>query len=180
MKLVTIQHKKVLDILMNNKIYTSELDYIFNKVEIDESSVMNAYQFLMQQYGFKKAPIFCNKIGIKSTFNGTKSSSKIILELNVPDNLIKIHSYNLWMHLLYAYCAYKVSNEFIDRMHDLFADDFVAKIPIATTFQAVIPYIHPDWLVSAYKMPNDFISKFSSSDILLADKYKNAKLIYGY
>lgn len=178
MKLATIQSKEVLNILSNWEIYKSDFNKIFDDIDTNYSSKMQAYQILMKHYGYKTAPIFCCVVDRRSNFYDFRKSNDILLELNVPDELVNLHLIYYWMDILF-YTAkgqwnedkYKRYKNYLDGIN---ADDMKADV------QAVIPFIQPEWVIGAYKIDKDFVKECIKSNMLESKSYAHNQIYRNY
>ena len=161
MHLVTIQNKKVLNILKSGKIYKADFAYICDDIEKDYSYKISTYQVLMKHYMYITPPIFCAVLNRFAIFDGTKyNKDSIILKIDVPDDLIKMHLNITWKIILRSFeedtwtsAIYNGIEAYLDGRNADLKDMCV---------QAVIPYIKPEWLIEAYKVPKNFMDLFSS------------------
>ena len=178
MKLVTIQDKKVLDILLKGKTYISDFLYSFDDIEEDDSTYIKAYQVLMQHYKYVYAPIFCCVLDRYSDFSGTKISKKqVLLELDVPDGFVKMFIQKVWVniidlikHNLWDGAKFGAAISYLDGLNANI-NDF--------TVQAVIPFIKPEWLVAHYyiKFIPDTSKRYESKDVLFLSEEYYKKLV---
>ena len=178
MKLVTIQHKKVLlDILLAGKIYKNDFKYMLShsfideKREKEERDKILAYQVLMQYYDYKFPPIFCCLVDKHVNFKNTKKSrSNILLELDVPDEYVKLHLIFRWEII-----QNKISLEKWDEAEYIHQKPFFhdENLDCGLTVQAVIPYIRPEWLIGAYTIPKNFDKFFKYDNYLNRFDYYN-------
>ena len=180
MKLVTVQHKKVLETLLNNNIYRNDFKYIIKspfdnldvKEELKEKAKVEAYQILMRHYCFSSPPIFCCVVDRLADFTHTNiSKNSVLLELDVPDDLIKLHLLSTWDSILY--------NIYNKSWTDILYNNVFRKALDGEktereelNIQAVISYIHPDWLTGYYNVPEDFDDIYFSRKILKEFDYK--------
>lgn len=176
MRLVTIQNKKVLDILKNGKIYTADFDHIF-KLEKNEPVKFMSYQVLMECYGYKHPPIFCCILDRKSTFNETKvSKNRVIIELEVLDTLVNVHNINVWNNMQYCIDRGIWTEETYERYKPYLLNGNLRDI--GAIVQSTIPYINPKWIVGAYELPRNFIKKFNPYYILQNISYNKSIPLY--
>ena len=180
MQLLTIQDKKVLNILLKNKIYTSDFYHSFDDPSLDDFCLMNAYQLVMQHYGYTAPPIFCCVVGRLANFKGIKSiDHPVLLELYVPDEVVKLHSFTNWIDIIY-----QLSEEYVgpvDSSFDNYVEDVLDGADVSnvnTQIQATIPHIKIDWLSDAYDVTTDFIFKFPGFDTLNNPRSYGLKPIY--
>ena len=161
MRLITIQNKKVLETLLDNKLFTADFDYIFNKVNIDETNKFMAYQILMRRYGYKFPPIFCCVLDRWSSLKGTKiSKNSVILELEIFDSIVNLHNFDVWVNL--QHCIENgYWNDTVHERYNPYLDGLGAGNR-SNTIQAVIPYIKPSSLINAYEITDEFIKNYDS------------------
>ena len=165
MRLITIQNKKVLNTLLDNKLYTADFDHIFNDIEKDETNKFKAYQTLMNHYKYKVPPIFCCVLNRFSAFKETRNSkNSVILGLEVPDKLVKLHDINVWTNLQYCISKGFWKDSIYERYKPYLDGQFING---TTTVQAVIPYITPEFLLCAYKLPKNFLIQRENSNLLV-------------
>ena len=184
MKLVTIQNKKVLYKLINGHTYLNDFEYIIKEdknanyitpQEFAEMSRIKAYQVLMRHYGFTTPPIFCCVPNRVVNFTGTTPKNNILLELEVPNDMIHVHLFDTWKHIYHSvytkwWCdtLYEESKDYLDGKDTIYN---------LHSIQAVIPYILPEWLLSAYKVYDGFIDKYEDK-ALFEYNYKCCYCIY--
>ncbi len=146
MQLITFQHESVLKQLLDNKRYTADYSRV-------SSNLIKPYQYMQKYYKWKDCPIFCCPVG---TYNsggfGYKTKNAVVLELNVPDYLVKLQYFYDWTDVAYFM-------EFPDQFEETFdtnivptIEDFANRVFMHEdqgsydTHQATIPYIDPDWV----------------------------------
>lgn len=173
MKLITVQNKSVLDLLRSDKIYIADI-----RTKAD-SNLMEPYLKMMDHYKYLSCPIFACVIGRRAEFDGAKfQNDPIILELDVPDEIVKLQSYYDWTDVIYF-------TEWPDEWDEggplITFEQFTKDVfngfntnndvPI----QATLPFIKPEWFVNAYEIPPRFIKLHNRSggrNVLTEDSYK--------
>ena len=186
MRLVTIQNKKILELLLKGITYKNDFEYVLGEIddcynfitqrEYSEITRAKAYQILMRHYRYTTPPIFCCIVQRIVNFTGTtKSNRNILLELEVPDEFINLHKFDTWQyifHLVYRNdwndALYETLKEYLDGKDT--GKEYLGSI------QAVIPFIKPDWLKGAYKITNRFIDLYEE-EYLYENNY-NWKPLY--
>ena len=175
MYLVTIQSKKVLNTLLDGKLYRADFPYIFKSFNEDETNKALAYQILMRYYYLKSAPIFCCALDRLSCFNGTNPHNKVLIELNVPDNEVRsLHAYAAWLYIL------KNSNSWNVDENEKYKPYFYSCEPphLDLITQAILAYICPNWLTAAYKIDKHFIDNFEDANKLNVNDYNHYDSLY--
>lgn len=145
MKLITIQSKTVLDILMRNEVYRANY-------QLTAENHKNPYRKMSEHYGWDSCPIFCAPMGKNVLIES--SSNDVAIELDVPDEIVKLQYYFDWSDFIYF-------TEFPDEYADTFntsiyptIDDFAKDMFACKNlgsydiFQATIPRIEPTWMVA--------------------------------
>lgn len=94
MKLITIQHPLILDPIKTNDVHHAD-------IKRTGSNLIRPYRFMMKEYGYKHCPIFACIVGKKSNFYGANTDAGIAIELNVPDEHVRIQRYYDWTDLIY-------------------------------------------------------------------------------
>ena len=174
MKLITIQNRKALNLLKNDKPFISDFNQILKKdtysskldSEKYEITKIKSYQILMRHYGYINSPIFCcvvNRIANFHTVNLNKNN--VIIELEVPDEYVRLMLSDKWIYLffevyqeLWTDSLYKIYEDYLDGKG---ADDTNSAI------NAIIPYIKPEWVLGIWNIPKDFIKPHT--DIRIKD-----------
>lgn len=147
MRLITLQHFKVRDTLLNKQRYTAD----FSRVP---ENLVAPYKNMQKYFGWDACPIFTVPVSTTNYDWPTRvSNEKVLLELEVPDNIAKLQYYYDWCDVI-----------FFTEFPEDFKDHFILKeIPSLEKFaelvynnadlnsynvhQAVIPYIEPEWLI---------------------------------
>ena len=162
MKLVTIQSKKILQPLITNKIHIADFYYIFDKIEEDSSVFGDVYQFIMWHYGYKQPPIFCCVVGRLANFQFTKNcDSMILLELDVPDKLVSLQSFDGWDDIIWY--MDKPSRYTKDIPFDEYVESILNGLNVEkedTVVQATIPCIDLNWVQNVYEVDKSFMDLF--------------------
>lgn len=158
MKLITIQDINVFKQLKQNNVYYSDLSRLNNK-----SNLIKPYKIMMNHYGYLHVPIFCCVIGRYSEFFGAKIEDGIILELDVPKDIVKLQVYYNWSDIIYfteypnEWSGSDINKFIIDTLNGYETDSDKHAI------QAVIPYIHPEWLKGSYIISPKFLELYYGS-----------------
>lgn len=157
MKLITVQHKNVLDQLLTGKKYTATKKVL--------NYLQSTYDTLKKEYNYENNPVFACPIGRYSEFMGADIEGTYLIELDVPDEFVKLQNYYEWSDLIY----------FSESPEDWDADLLDLHTFIQETIngyktnskediiQATLPYIDPTWVVSSHKITNKFIDKHIGS-----------------
>lgn len=105
MRAITVQHKNVLQALLNDSIYTT------NKKS--EGEYLNkAYDFMKNVYEYKTNPIFLSPVGFNvEMYGATFDENSVAIELDIPEEELKIQEYYSWSDFIY-FLEYK--KEFAD------------------------------------------------------------------
>ena len=95
MRLITIQHKSVLDTLRKDGVYRAYAKFI-------PENLIEPYEFMMQTYQYSHPPIFLNKVGQRCEFYGASTGPDYIaIEFEIPDNLVSHQRYYDWVDFIY-------------------------------------------------------------------------------
>ena len=183
MKLVTIQHKKVLELLLKGITYENDFKYITSssfdditdKQEKEEQDKIHSYQVLMRHYNYASPPIFCCIPEKRVSFEGTKISRySILLELEVPDDFINFHLHFRWKNI----CNYISTGRYTAEKDEEAKQALEYRdVDCGLAMQAVIPFIYPEWLIGVYKIPKDFDKFFKYGNTLHRLDYLNDAII---
>lgn len=95
MRCITIQNKEVYNILKQTGTYRASLKRVFSL------NLKEPYQLMMKEYNWTSAPIFLVPEGYNAEFCGAKFKNGIAIELDIPDELIKVQCYYNWSDLIY-------------------------------------------------------------------------------
>ena len=141
--LYTIQHKTVLDTLLNGKTYIADYNHIFDKQYVPQ------YKRLANLLELKNCPIFCATAYSRNIINSSNINStddKILLRLKVPKAFVKLHQYYDWSDYLYFDALDSWDNSDISKseLENLIKSQQIHDIH---TVQAVIDKIEPEWLI---------------------------------
>lgn len=153
-KLFTIQNKKILKLLDNNKPYYAN----FNNVISKRSNLYTPYKDMAKYYNWTNAPIFCASMepGYVSYIHGyaAPKNEAIGLLLSVPEKYIKRQYYYDWTDYIYFtefrnefYEGAKEGYTFEQFKQDVFDCTNLGSYQI---FQYTIPYINPKWIIKKF------------------------------
>lgn len=165
MKLITIQHVEVLKLLQKGEIYCA--DYC----RVSPNLVM-PYKMMQKYYGWETCPVFGGPVGKPAYFYGCKPDNGIALQLNIPDDIVKIQYFYDWTDVAYFS---EFPNEFSETFNlekyqtlESYAKDVFEGKDLGSynLFQATIPYIRPEWLESSFKDCNKFLKDYDPSQPL--------------
>lgn len=150
MKLITVQHENVLATLNCGNTYTADISRV-------SDNLIEPYKRMMSKYNYTSAPVFCGVVGRKTEFYGAKLEDTIILEIEVPDDLVNLQVYYDWSDVIFFMEIPEEWNgtisleQFIrDTLNGVNTNDDKYAI------QATIPYIKPEWLLNSYKISDTF------------------------
>lgn len=152
----TIQNKKVLETLKNNKIHYAK--------PVNFSSLSIPYDKMMKHYHWNHTPIFGCAVNRYCDFYGAILEDSVILTLDVPDDLVKLQVYYDWTDIIYyienpkewkdKYSTYNFNNFIKNTLDGYRTNDPDAII------QVTMPYIKPEWLVKYEPITNTFAKKY--------------------
>ena len=95
MRLTTVQHKEVYKILINTGEYRASEEFV-------SEILIKPYRFMQKQLGFNNTPIFSGIVGHYVDFGGARfEDDYIAIELEIPDEFIKIQRYYDWSDFIY-------------------------------------------------------------------------------
>lgn len=148
MKVITIQNKAVLDILNKDGIYKATYDRV-------SDNLVKPYKALAKEYKYNYCPIFVGVVGKYCEFYGAKLENSVAIELDIPDDEIKLQDYYNWVDVIY----FMEDNDYIkDEFKKVFD---ISKVPNIETYtkmvlndliedhravQGTIPYIKHEWI----------------------------------
>lgn len=171
-KLVTIQHRSVLNTLKQGKTYYADFEHIDMK-----DKLITPYKLMMEHYHYTNCPIFCGVVGKYCEYLGANTTNDpVILELLVPQEEVNLTSYYDWSDVIFFLrypSEYKGKDSVLDFATDIIAGYNTYRKDIA--IQATIPYIKPQWLVNNYKLNKKFLDLHhgsGGSEILRESDYK--------
>lgn len=187
MKLVTIQHKKVLYSLIKGNTYINDFKYVLTNSDDDSETItdeerldiskVKSYQVLMRHYKYTTPPIFCCVVDRVANFTRTTpSKDNVLLELDVPDDFIHLHPFDTWDYI-YRRINRNRWNEDLYEEEKVYLDGKDTDGTVLCSIQAVIPCIKPEWLKFAYKIDDKFIDLCTENYIFEAG-YSSNPLIY--
>lgn len=148
MQLLTIQHQNVLEQLLSGKTYYADMSHV-------SPNLIAPYEYMRKFYGWQSCPVFCIPCGGQGTQFGGGAKASVLLGLDVPDDNIHLQYFYDWTDMVYFF-------EFPLEFEDSFNTDVIstlddyAKLVLTGVnqgsfriFQAVIPFIKPEWLVGS-------------------------------
>lgn len=95
MKVITVQHKSVLETLNNTGEYRASEDNI-------SDIMVKPYRFMQKHFGWKSIPIFLSPVGHFVEMGGAKFDRDVVaIELDIPDDLCKVQLYYDWSDFIY-------------------------------------------------------------------------------
>jgi hypothetical protein len=157
-RLITIQNKKVLEILKKNKEY--RLTFLDSKYIAKNR--LEAYKNMSFHYNWTSFPIFLSEVGRYSEMYGANTKDAILLELEIPEEYIKRQKYYFWSDYIYFL-------EFKDEFKDVYNipfKTFEQKILFNKTFkkkdiiQVSTDILKEEWLVKTHELTEDFCNKY--------------------
>lgn len=158
MRLITIQHKTVLDSLNTTGVYKANINRV-------SPNLSKPYRFMMSEYGYNTCPIFLAIEGRYAEMFGAKTEHDCIaLELDIPDNLVKIQDYYDWADVIF-YMEYP--EEFSDDPNEVY--EFAKETLHQTSFklkralQATVSELRKEWLINTLPCPDLLIRKHVGS-----------------
>ena len=163
MDCLTIQNKKVLEILNSDGIYKANIDYA-------KEPLKEAYKNMMIHYGYESCPIFLAPIGYPGQMYGAKTESVVLLKINVPNNMLKIQKYYTWSD--YIYFLELKNAGLMDEFQNTFAKgytfeqfekdvfSFSGPLDIHEIYQITIPILKKEWLVDSYPLSKEFEGQY--------------------
>ncbi len=157
MKLITIQHKNVLDQLLSGNKYVAT-----RKVE---NFLQSAYNTLKKEYNYENNPVFACPIDRYCEFMGASTEDTYLIELDVPDEFIKLQNYYEWSDLIYFSESPEDWDSDIADLENFIKDTLNGNRTEDKDeiIQATIPYIEPSWVISYHELTKKFINKHIGS-----------------
>lgn len=184
MKIISFQHKKVLDDILNNGIYRCEYisqfhkeapkcykylrDKVYEKTNIDNNPVFGWANIIID----KKMEVDKETISRAYEMVPFEENDYYILELEIPNELLIVQDF-------YDFACYKA-----DEMEGVYEpiSDKLLQLNYGREMQAVFPYIKKEWLINIYSYTMKVIQKESSifkgvmSDYIIVDKLEKIKI----
>lgn len=134
MKLITVQSRTVLDLLLSQKMYYAD----FSRVS---ENLIGPYKNMQKLYKWRSCPVFAAPIGYNVEFYGAKIDNSALLCLDVSEKYIRYQQYYEWTDFIF------------------YSENPDKDVPDANTIiynisrprekyivQATLPYIKPSWL----------------------------------
>lgn len=174
-RLISIQHKSVLEKLLNDERYIADWTRVAtNQIEPN--------QYMRNFYGWDYCPVFGCPVGTGYASFGFKTNNAVVLELEVPEDIVKLQYFYDWTDVIYFM-------EFPDEFQEVFDTNIVPTIESFAdrvlrfenqgsynVFQATIPYIDPDWLVRYLNNKKDvqaYLNQVEEERIIISlDEFK--------
>lgn len=159
MKLITIQHEEVFKLLQNSQVYQADYSRV-------SPNLVAPYQMMQKYYGWDTCPVFGGPIGKHAYFRGCKPDGGVALQLNIPDDIVKIQYFYDWTDIAYFSAfpdefAETFDLEMYPTLESYARDVFECKnLGSYNLFQATIPFIRPEWLESSFKDCNKFLENY--------------------
>jgi hypothetical protein len=162
MRVITIQHKNVLNCIRLNGEYRS------TSFATVPNEFIEAYKFMMKHYNYSSKPIFMCAVGHLANFGGISDISNMyIVEMEIPDRFCKIQDYYCWSDLIYfknqpneyeEFRGYKTVDQFGYYVLDMFKDGFSSNKN--TVYQVTTQFIRKNWIKKIIPINEKFISKY--------------------
>lgn len=134
MKIVTIQNKAVLNILLSGNTYIADMSRV-------PKNLIEPYKHMQRLYGWNTCPVFAAPVGYRVEFYGCRSDNGVLLCLDVPDEFIKLQRYYSWSDFIFY-----LENPDED-VPDASVIDYNLKEPVKdAALQATLPFIRPEWV----------------------------------
>lgn len=157
MKLVTVQHKEVINTIMREGIYKLPLNNHFGK-----SASSKYYKDLSQYLKYDNSPIFTLPVNSRGLAWGTAGNALACyefdnfccIELDVSDAFCTNQNFNLW-------------SEYIDGNNIPLKNTFT-KCGKRDVIQTLIPYIKAEWVV-AYSYHPYVVEAFTKYHIMVGE-----------
>lgn len=139
MRILTIQHRKVLEEIQANGIYKADMCRI-------APNHVKPYGLMMKTYGYETCPIFGAIIGYRVNFYGAHlhEGDTIVLELEVPREFVHVQDYYDWSDVIF----------YMEEGEDPYAEKVLTRfdneeLDNRRPLQATLPYILKEWVVTA-------------------------------
>ena len=140
-RLITVQSKEVADSLLKGNIHYARKreDYFLQPV----------YNKMCEAYGYENNPVFAGVVGRRCEFLGAPREESYIIEIDVPEELVKIQNYYDWSDMIYYTEEPKewaMGSEY--PLKEFFKNTLEGKNTHkkSSVIQATIPYIDPNWV----------------------------------
>lgn len=95
MRVITIQHKKVLEQMVMYGEYRASEKYV-------SKNLLKPYRFMQEHFNWQNTPIFMSPVGHYVEMGGAKfDKDSVAIELDIPDYLCKTQMYYSWSDFIY-------------------------------------------------------------------------------
>lgn len=95
MRVITIQHKSVLEQMVKYGEYRASEEYV-------SENLLEPYRFMQKQFHWDSIPIFLSPVGRYVEMGGAKfNEDSVAIELEIPDYICKIQLYYSWSDFIY-------------------------------------------------------------------------------
>lgn len=148
---ITIQHKEVYNHLMKLGNYKASMSNV-------SDILRKPYKFMMKEFNWESCPIFLAPVGHYVEFGGAKfDNDSIAIELEVPDEYIKIQRYYDWSDFVYfTDCPWEFENAFnVDKFPNIeswaktildIKDDIARADSLNDPLQATVIELKKEWI----------------------------------
>lgn len=152
MRCITIQNKVVYERLMEEGIYVRP-----SLPKELTSDIKKAYLHMKECYQYENMPIFLAPVGYKVEFYGARfDQDSIALELEIPDEFLKIQNYYDWSDFIYFINAKSEFKNWSDRYKDvyaygreiLFSIENEMQMNLKDAFQCTTEILKKEWILS--------------------------------
>lgn len=157
-QLITIQNKIVLRQLYDSMIYTASITRV-------PDMRVRSYQYMQKVYEMPECPVFCVPVGSNYAYFGFNTNNVAVLELEVPDGLVKLQNFSDWCGVIFYFKFPEEFKEISDVIAVSSIEDYADSVLKCKNYgsgdalQAVIPYIHVNWL-TAYLADDEDVSAY--------------------
>ena len=159
-KIITVQHKNVLDKILSDGIYYANTE---KYVAENRSNLLEPYQYLMHEYGYKHFPIFGCQIGYHCEFYGADcSENSTLIELSVPTNEVKIQNYYDWTDLIF-YMERPEEWQQITYPFKQFFKDTLHPTDECRVHQVTMERIKKTWITDTFPVTEKFSERHNGS-----------------
>lgn len=149
MKCITVQHKSVLQKLLQDKEYTADISRCKSKW------LQDAYDYMKHVYKYKYQPIFLSPVGYHIEMYGANFDKDFVaIELDIPDSEIHIQEYYDWTDFIYLLQNQKEFKDVFAKHSNMY--EFGKDILLSTkrmnkkgVYQFTVESIKPEWVTAS-------------------------------
>lgn len=155
MRIITVQTTDVLSKILTDGVYHAHHDP--DKL----NNLAKPYQYLMETYNYQHWPIFGCPVGYKCEYYGANTENTAMIELEIPDDEVRVQSYYNWVDVIYYMelpkdwineATYPLEKFFKDTLSVKNIDEIKDVYGIQATFQE----IKKEWIIDHKPLSDKF------------------------